>query len=307
MAASSVKCKANLRSIGQAIAIYTAEKGVVPFGWYDGYVAGPGGGPIPAPGGVNANAIKWPALLINLFSNRYGATYSESASSGGNVARIREALFCPDVPSFDFAPNLTGQTSYLVHPRVMPNVGARYGIGPTPQEVLNSIQNKLYKAGKIRRAAEIAMVFDGSMAFDKDIQKFRAWFDFPTADHLDHGTYHGWWGHTTYMLDGRYGTAGIGGPNTLQPDDSIDMTPQNAPSGAKPAPNTDYVIDSADVLVDSNKGNTLTIRFRHMNNTVANVLMVDGHVEQFTYNPRLPPTHRKVTDFKRKNIHVNPP
>ncbi len=43
-----------------------------------------------------------------------------------------------------------------------------------------------------------------------------------------------------------------------------------------------------------------TIRFRHNRNTVANALMVDGHVENYNYNPK-----NQTTDLLRKNINVN--
>ncbi len=35
-----------------------------------------------------------------------------------------------------------------------------------------------------------------------------------------------------------------------------------------------------------NHKNPFNIRFRHMRDTVANALMVDGHVESYTYNPK---------------------
>ena len=40
--------------------------------------------------------------------------------------------------------------------------------------------------------------------------------------------------------------------------------------------------------------------------TFGNVLMVDGHVQTFNYNPRKPPNDKLATDFKRRNLYVNP-
>ena len=40
--------------------------------------------------------------------------------------------------------------------------------------------------------------------------------------------------------------------------------------------------------------------------TQANVLMVYGHVQTFNYNPRKPPNDKLATDFKRRNLYVNP-
>jgi len=47
--------------------------------------------------------------------------------------------------------------------------------------------------------------------------------------------------------------------------------------------------------------NPFNIRFRHLGNTTANALMVDGHVETYTYN-----SNTGVTSLLFKNIMVNP-
>ncbi len=46
--------------------------------------------------------------------------------------------------------------------------------------------------------------------------------------------------------------------------------------------------------------NVSNVRFRHLKNTSTNVLMVDGHVQTFHYNPV---TH--LTDLLHKNVNVN--
>jgi prepilin-type processing-associated H-X9-DG protein len=54
---------------------------------------------------------------------------------------------------------------------------------------------------------------------------------------------------------------------------------------------------------DTNKDNAGTyqrIRFRHVKDTVGNVLFCDGHVEALKYNPQT-----KSSNFLRKNIYVN--
>jgi prepilin-type processing-associated H-X9-DG protein len=43
------------------------------------------------------------------------------------------------------------------------------------------------------------------------------------------------------------------------------------------------------------------MRFRHKNDTQANALMLDGHVESFKFNKST-----KKTDMLMKNISVNP-
>ena len=49
-----------------------------------------------------------------------------------------------------------------------------------------------------------------------------------------------------------------------------------------------------------NGANYQKIRFRHVKDTVGNVLFVDGHVEAMKYNPQT-----KTSTLLRKNIYVN--
>ena len=86
---------------------------------------------------------------------------------------------------------------------------------------------------------------------------------------------------------------------TLSPDSSIDLRSWWGPG----AINQDDGRSDAGI---QNPLNASNVRFRHVNNTVCNALMVDGHVQSFTYNPRLKPTDPKVTSLLRRNINVNP-
>src|SRR4051812_18333146 len=89
--ANSVACMANLRSIGQAIAIYCVQsKGTLPPGWFDGCV---GGVTDPTSPAAQVKATKWPSLLMNTLSSKYGATYLESKSSGSETAKMRDMFF----------------------------------------------------------------------------------------------------------------------------------------------------------------------------------------------------------------------
>jgi prepilin-type processing-associated H-X9-DG protein len=54
--------------------------------------------------------------------------------------------------------------------------------------------------------------------------------------------------------------------------------------------------------VDTNPHN---LRFRHFRDTGLNALMVDGHVEAFTYDKKKPANDPNVTNFKRANLYVN--
>src|SRR5882762_2533342 len=59
--AKSVACQANLRSLGQTIAIYTVQsRGTLPFSFFDGYGTNPVTHlAVPPADGINNHASKW--------------------------------------------------------------------------------------------------------------------------------------------------------------------------------------------------------------------------------------------------------
>jgi prepilin-type processing-associated H-X9-DG protein len=170
---------------------------------------------------------------------------------------------------------------YSVHPRIMPNLSttdlfAYYYGGSHLSTYLSG-----YKLGQIKRSAEMALIFDATM-----YARSGSWD--ATAD--------------TFALDG----ARLGNKNSymITDDYAIDVLPADAGGGSAPVdmtPNNGLSPDGGpgdwNADTQNNWGN---IRFRHLDNTSANVLMVDGHVQAFHYNPQ---TH--VVDLLRKNIGVN--
>jgi prepilin-type processing-associated H-X9-DG protein len=79
---------------------------------------------------------------------------------------------------------------------------------------------------------------------------------------------------------------------TMVPNQPVDLSP-----GGNFNDFTDYNKDS-----DTNADN---IRFRHLNNTQANVLMVDGHVESFQISSKNNANVSRDTDMKEFNVHVD--
>ena len=69
------------------------------------------------------------------------------------------------------------------------------------------------------------------------------------------------------------------------------MTPMNGPGSEANGDNDD---------------NTQTIRFRHYRDTLANVVMADGHCQTFTYNRNRPANDPHVTTFTRKYVYMTP-
>ena len=133
-----------------------------------------------------------------------------------------------------------------------------------------------YKISKVRRSSEIALIFDCPL---DPTQGLKIKWDVPVASQIDNWGIYG----PAHLLDTYAGG--------VQADSSIDMTPysQFYPTNS----------DSA--------GNWQTIRFRHKRDTVANALMVDGHVESFIYDPKKKFNDPLVTTMKRRNIYVNAP
>jgi prepilin-type N-terminal cleavage/methylation domain-containing protein/prepilin-type processing-associated H-X9-DG protein len=255
LSARMVACQSNLRTIGHGINIYAvAHKGRLPIGFWNGNEYDAKGNTLPLPPGMTPadRATHWPLLVQNVFSNKYGATWNDAYRSGSNTARMRDLFTCPDAPG-DASKNdvISGMVHYVCHPRPMPQYGQTTAV---PNEVLFAP----YVQGRIKRSSEIALVFDAPLYLGPEgIWKLR--FEVPVANGLDNSALIK---ASPYLLDNYPGS-------TTDPGTSIDLT---SIGGSLYPPNQD------------NFGNFATIRFRHMKDTIANALMVDGHVESFRYD-----------------------
>ncbi|HEX3358361.1 MAG TPA: type II secretion system protein, partial [Tepidisphaeraceae bacterium] len=287
-AARSVACMANLRSIGQAIYMYTAaNRGSLPYGYFNGIDPGD---PPPPNGSYNPDkAIKWPAMLMHTLNSRYDLTFSGSAGSGADNAKLKELFSCPDVPTLTESTNNSlgnGLSHYMCHPLLMPSCGdnLRYDFGGVGfSHPLFRVSP--YRVNQVKRATEIILIFDGSLEINTATGNYGPAFDTPIADLIDHGAFHAFFGNSSYLFDKNY-------TSTIHADDSINLTCQ------------DGTVNGPSVNKDLNT-NQSNIRFRHMKDTSANALMVDGHVESFKYSSTLPSNDPKVTNLKRRNLYVN--
>jgi prepilin-type processing-associated H-X9-DG protein len=95
------------------------------------------------------------------------------------------------------------------------------------------------------------------------------------------------------MTDQYQETGFLAGWNTDNINAAVPVSPISG-NGNNPTGNPIYFNTDQDY-------NWATIRFRHHGNSQANALMVDGHVENYTYNPK-----SQTTDLLKKNINVNP-
>jgi prepilin-type N-terminal cleavage/methylation domain-containing protein len=269
--ANSVQCKSNLRSIGQAINMYAiANKDSLPIGFWGGASA--------TPGGPTSSGSHWVLLIQNTMASQYGTDWNSAYSSGANDNKLREVFMCPDAPG-DFSKGLavSGLTSYLSHPRLIPFYSPQPGGWPT-DGATGGKAFKPYKISKIRRSSEIIMIFDGSLQpSGNDPNVWVPASEVPVATVLDAYAIT----YAPYMTD-QYPP----GISWMNPNASINLSPT---SGQAKDINTDGT------------ANASNIRFRHMTNKYANALQADGSVQSYGF--------RDGTngDVKRGNTNVNVP
>jgi prepilin-type processing-associated H-X9-DG protein len=236
--------------------------------------------------------------IMHALSSKYGDTWNAAVQGpNANVARMKSLFRCPDAPNYNMdAPLNSADTDYVSNPRLICDV---WNSGwPSPVTGLTTPgKGKLtqsYRIAAIKNPTQIAMIFDGVVNWSSSFNSWATGGDYqtPVADDIDGGamfsTAHG----ETNPLHLLTSYAG----NQLQTgNQSISMRPY--PSG-----NPAYV--NQDTL--SNSLNTETIRFRHISDTQANALMVDGHCESFYFNKTKAVDDPTVTTFLRKNLYVNP-
>jgi type II secretory pathway pseudopilin PulG len=264
--ARSVQCMSNMRSIGQAMNMYAnANRGSLPFG---DYLVGS------ASGAYDGNkSVRWYTVIQNTMSAKYGITWNDSAATGSQTSKIREAFICPDAPNQSLAQSGFNVVHYSAHPRLMPSIDlTQPGNCPLP----DGVNAKPYRLSNIKQAAEIALLFETTLVEQNGV--YQPQYGSAVASHIDNGAM---WG-PRHLLNHRYAAGGV------KAEDSLDMRAlQGGP------PNTDH------------SQNPLNIRFRHIKDTKQNVLMGDFHVQIFTYNPKKAPNDPTVTDLLRKNVYVN--
>ncbi len=283
-AANSVKCKANLRSIGEGLLIYAGSyKGTLPYGGWDGmldtsktpFVAGT----VPAGYTQGDYAGDWTMKVFGALNSHVGDSWNSQYAALKNGIGSRAMFLCPDAPSQGMS---TGSaiSHYACHPRLMPQMDSSSNFG-LQIDVVTGANRTPYKIGHIRRSQEVIAVFDAVVRnISGDVWSIGT--GFPVALGLDgfelsnntHSSY------STAMTDTYAGTSRSAGQQV------------NIPSN-----------------IDSTASSVGTIpRYRHSNGTVMNALFVDGHVGQFS--AKAPLNHASynnyTTDLLRKNIDVNP-
>ncbi len=270
--ANNVKCLSNLRSIGQAIVIYTTQnKGTLPYGYWDG-VGGVVNGNVEYPAS-RAGTSDWMTLLIGTVLSKnggfnYGDTIKEDTRSSQNLFACPAAIPVDDRPARIL--------HYSSHPRLMPNIDFA---DRSPNKRTPLLQP--YKFAKIKRSAEIIMIFDGIQVFYNDDGSAQ-----PVAMGLDSDA---------------IGNAGFTAPGASyhKANQLLDDGSPNSPSGgnwwdqAVFAPNEDFFKLPYDGYRLAN------FRWRHLKNDSANFVFADGHAEGRRLKPGI------NAEITARNVYVN--
>lgn len=285
--ANLVKCMANLRQMGQAMAMYVQDnQGMLPFGFVSGGETigpGPTGHVYTNADGTTSQAIDWTRLLLNEMNSKYAATYATSANVSSSYAGIAGIFTCPEAPiagSNGLASTIL--CDYSCHPRILPDLGTidYYAHKINPKGGKAYMMG--YKLSHMQRPYDMALVFDGSLKlFGGQWTVSVDAFGLDNSQDASAGTY----------LTDQYALLAP----TQNASDSLDMTP-NYNQGTATA---------SDVNADSplNWGN---IRFRHIKNTKANALLADFHVQTFVFKPSGVLTPPGSASMERLNVNVNP-
>jgi prepilin-type N-terminal cleavage/methylation domain-containing protein/prepilin-type processing-associated H-X9-DG protein len=270
--ANQIKCSSNLRTIGQAIFMYVSEyKGSLPIGFVgSGDTIGPNGQTYKTD--VTVGNTDWTILTAYELNKAAGSSTMDAATKNFNPG-TRGMFVCPTAPQNSVSTGVM-LTDYSCHPRIMPNLkDTDVLVG-----ILTGVTTWLhpYKIARIKNSSDIIMIFDATVTFSSALNVYGSWAATVVADGLDN---HGYMSRT-FFSQHYTTTINAGTPINIQ-----------SGGGAKPWTATSWNTDS-----DPNLGN---IRFRHAGNKQANALMVDGHVQTFTYNPL---THS--SDILESNLNV---
>jgi prepilin-type N-terminal cleavage/methylation domain-containing protein/prepilin-type processing-associated H-X9-DG protein len=270
--ARAVQCGSNLRQIGLALQMYTiSNKGSFPPGFL-----------ILDFGTTPKTVTNWTSVLCTMMDKKGAVTNSAQDTADGSTTHgFRRTMLCPEVIGLaaEFDPFDISVTHYLAHPRLMPILNSEYSSPPQlPDNWMRTYGGdttavmRCFKAGRLKRSAEIVMVFDGSLSLLTGVSNYsnysgRPYYrprqNMPVADLISNRML----GVTSPWLIADWAHAG-----NLRPDQPVDMRPVSA-SGANPP----AVFVNRDV--DDNDRN---FRFRHGRNDTMNALMGDGHVTSFT-------------------------
>jgi prepilin-type N-terminal cleavage/methylation domain-containing protein/prepilin-type processing-associated H-X9-DG protein len=216
------------------------------------------------PGATTAwtmESTDWTTQLMAVFKKKASGGYDNADVAGTGTPGLRQIFQCPEVSIVVTTDSVV--THYTVHPRLIPDLRSiDYNSGNFNKGL------QPYKVAKIKRASDIIVVFDSSVTNT-------SWAAYSVGYQIDKGRL----GRKPFLTDNYAMVTGLDGGQ------QVDLTPT--------------IGTVADINKDNDKysGN---FRFRHIQDTKMNALMVDGHVQSFAYKKL-----NQSCDILRRNIFVN--
>jgi prepilin-type N-terminal cleavage/methylation domain-containing protein/prepilin-type processing-associated H-X9-DG protein len=282
--ANTVKCLANLRTIGQGLMIYANQnKNSLPYGRWDDVNVAPGSNVFAKVSVADDKdtTSDWCGLLASTVMGRSkGNTYLELRNSSSNLTG---SFTCPTAVDGPKRPTYF-VNHYACHPRLMPDLDDRDLSLPK----VNGKNPVLvpYKVARIKQSSDIAMIWDAAQRLSVSTNNTDG-NACPVGRGVDQG---GLFrnddaqSHTrNYLLSGaRVGLDGAAGSTVPLGLDQAVFTP-----------NKDWVTGSYQ------PEDTSDIRWRHGKNDTANFVYADGHGD----TRRL--KFGKDAEFKIRNVYVN--
>ena len=268
--AKTVVCLSHLRSIGQAIALYSGQfNGSLPNGYWNGLPISDAN----MNGIDSSQAADWSVLIKASLDSTAGTNFDDDAQANGANNGLNEVFLCPEANANGSIANQT-YLHYSSNPRLMPLLQRRDGF--SPGKFL-----KPYKISRIKDNAEKALIFDGSLqqriSAAGESQGFTA---NAVGERIDAYRIV----YETFLVS-LYHDDQASLPDYIMPGNSIDLSPDGG--------------DVALVNTDTPQ-NWSNVRYRHNGESKTNVLFVDGHAASSGFRDRY------NTELTRGNFYVGP-
>jgi prepilin-type N-terminal cleavage/methylation domain-containing protein/prepilin-type processing-associated H-X9-DG protein len=262
--ANLVTCQTHLRQIGQAIVIYVNDyQGSLPLGAWDGGAVG-----YPA-------ATAWDTLVASEIGAK-GTTYQDSDSVQSSSSFSRQVFLDTDCVIGNFG------LQYSCHPRLMadPDLQVQEDSVHISGGVITGVTYmQPYKLAKVKRSSEMVLIFCGVLCQSDGATRPNYWTTQPLGFALD--------GYRMFRSSTKPTYELFNSVNALASDDALPIDPgANIDTGDVQNGPTVSQLASGSIATSYEKTNNIgNIRWRHMNNTTANFLCCDGHVESHSITP----------------------
>ena len=288
--ANLVACESNLRQVGLLTTMYVSENhGYLPYGWAEMMGGSENGGTFN--GWWDTPCWGWADSLQRLSNNRspgqdgapvWAAALGGQAKYEQNMAADYGGVF----HDFDTSglPYQQRVSDFMANPVIFPDTNywdprAMYaGTATTASGYL-----PLRQAASIKRASETMMIWCGPQNLTNGVSAGYIYNDGPLALQLDRAAIS--WTSGSYGM--YYPVPAQGNYNTNYYSQLIALgnpgppLPPGVQIGANPSGNVKLPLlkwENADDILTNYAANC-AMRFRHMNNTMCDVLFVDGHAE----------------------------